>query len=58
MWSAREQHATVAYGGYIYVLGGYTSPQTAHCGPYACGDPWASAYTGFMNVSINRLVSS
>jgi hypothetical protein len=51
MWSPREQHAVATDEGYIYVLGGLTSPQERYCGPYACGDPWASAYTGFMNVS-------
>jgi hypothetical protein len=50
MWSAREQHAVASDGEYIYVMGGFTSPQRAYCGPYACGDPWAGAYTGFMNV--------
>ena len=51
MWSPRQQHTVTTDDTYIYVMGGYTSPQKSHCGPYACGDPWANAYTGFMNVS-------
>lgn len=51
MWSPREQHAVTSDGRYLYVMGGLTAPQKRYCGAYACGDPWAGAYTGFMNVS-------
>lgn len=51
MWSPREQHAVASDGQYLYVLGGFTTPQRRHCGAYSCGDAWAGTYTGFMNVS-------
>lgn len=51
MWSSREQHTLAAYGQYLYVVGGYTSklyPQYSACGPYACGDTYASSYRSYM----------
>lgn len=47
MWSPREQHAVAAYGGVMYVMGGYASAlfsQMSNCGAYACGDTDASSY--------------
>ena len=46
-----EQHTLAAYGQYLYVVGGYTSklyPQYSACGPYACGDTYASSYRSYM----------
>jgi hypothetical protein len=52
MWSSREQHAVAAYGGYMYVTGGYASilySDFSNCGPYACGDTDASGYRYYMS---------
>ena len=51
MWSPREQHAAVSYGGYIYVAGGYVSQlysKRSNCGAYACGDTEGSTYRRYM----------
>ena len=47
MWSPRELHTVMAYGSYIYVVGGFTSrrfSRRSNCGAYSCGDVDAGSY--------------
>ncbi|CAM9660041.1 unnamed protein product, partial [Phaeothamnion confervicola] len=49
LWSPREGHAVVAYGGRMYVVGGFASVHRSRCGSYACGDIDAGSYRRYMN---------